>query len=177
MIPPIICTRKCSIPRTRLPASRTTANASGSRSSSVSPSSRRFLNSLVFPLSSSSLNFCMSGRRLSIFSTRGMIRLTSRWLRVPNTFENIFILGFTPVYFFFIQALLPYNNCYWRNNFCSLRPQQTCQQHANITNAYYNTQYLYILTLSVMENNEFFMNKPRKLRSHQNLRYCSLRSQ
>jgi len=64
-----------------------------------------------------------------------------------------------------------------RNNFCSLRPQQTCQQHANITNAYYNTQYLYILTLSVMENNEFFMNKPRKLRSHQNLRYCSLRSQ
>ena len=40
---------------TRRPASRTTANASGSRSSSVSPLARRVLNSAVLPLSCSSL--------------------------------------------------------------------------------------------------------------------------
>ena len=55
----------------RLAASRTAAKASTSRSSSVSPSARRCLNSLVFPFSSSSESFIISGRRASILSTSG----------------------------------------------------------------------------------------------------------
>src|SRR5947209_2230350 len=50
----MIWTSKWRIPRTRLPVSRTTANASGRSWSSVSPFSRRALNSSVFARSSSS---------------------------------------------------------------------------------------------------------------------------
>ena len=61
-----------------------------------------------------------------------MIRLTSRWLRVPNTFANIFI-GLTPVYLsFYIK-------------------QKTI---------IFNTSCLTILSLSSTENNKYFMNKP-----------------
>ena len=44
-MPPISCTSKCRMLSTRRPASRTTANASGSRSSSVSPLASRSRNS------------------------------------------------------------------------------------------------------------------------------------
>ena len=55
-IPPISCTSKWRILRTRLEASRTVANASGKILSKVSFSERRFLNSSVFAARASSDN-------------------------------------------------------------------------------------------------------------------------
>src|SRR5687767_27403 len=84
-MPPISCTSKCRMFSTRLPASRTTANASTSRSSSDSPSATRFLNSCVLARSCSSLSACTSGSSAPISTTRGASRLSSRSFCVPMT--------------------------------------------------------------------------------------------
>ncbi len=52
-MPPMSCTSKWRISRVRFDASRTTANASGSRSSSVSPLANRSRNSGVLAASAS----------------------------------------------------------------------------------------------------------------------------
>ncbi|SHW53838.1 Uncharacterised protein [Mycobacteroides abscessus subsp. abscessus] len=62
--PPITCTSKCRWLSTRQEASRATANASGIRSSRVSPFSRRPLNSPVLACSSASESFSMSSDRV-----------------------------------------------------------------------------------------------------------------
>ena len=58
---PITWTSKCRCPIVRLAASRTLANASGSRSSRVSPASSRSRNSAVLPASSASDRSSTSG--------------------------------------------------------------------------------------------------------------------
>src|SRR5262245_48622289 len=70
----------------RRPASRTTANASGRRSSSVSPFSSRWRNSAVLPRSCGSVRAWTEGSRELICATAGAIRLSSRSVAVPNTF-------------------------------------------------------------------------------------------
>ena len=60
-MPPSICTSKWRMRSVRLEASRTTANASGSSSSSVAPSACRFFNSSVFARSASSDSFSSAG--------------------------------------------------------------------------------------------------------------------
>src|SRR3954452_12319086 len=67
--PPMICTSKCRWPSTRLPASRTVANASASRSSRSSPASWRRRNSTVRARSSSSLRRSISGSSALISGT------------------------------------------------------------------------------------------------------------
>src|SRR5579863_1307183 len=79
------------MPSTRLPASRHTANASGSRSSSVSlppppaPSSRR-RNSAVISRRSASDFACIVGSSWLIRSTMGRIPLMTRAFLVPKIF-------------------------------------------------------------------------------------------
>src|SRR5215470_6216720 len=80
------CTSKCRMFKTRLPASRTTANASGKSSSSDSPFAKRCLNSAVLDRSWSSLReeiWCSSSL---IFRTKGWTFLTSRSLLEPTNF-------------------------------------------------------------------------------------------
>ena len=69
---------------TRRPASRTTANASGRRSSSVSPLARRVLNSAVLPRSCSSLSALIAGSNALMSATRGRNRFSSRSFCVPT---------------------------------------------------------------------------------------------
>src|SRR5918993_558116 len=68
-MPPMTCTSKGRMPNTRREVSRTTANASCSTSSSVSPASILSRNSSVFALSSSSESFSISGSRAETAST------------------------------------------------------------------------------------------------------------
>ena len=70
----------------RLPTSRTTANASGSRSSRVAPWAKRCLNSEVFPLSWSSDSLEIEGSRLLMRTTRGWRALMSRSNLLPKIF-------------------------------------------------------------------------------------------
>ena len=83
-------------------ASLTTAYASGNKSSNVSPSANRFLNSSVFPLSSSSVNSIIAGLRATIFFTIGFMRLISLSLCVPITFVIRLIVN---LLIFFILCL------------------------------------------------------------------------
>ncbi len=69
-------------------ASRTTAKASGRRSSSVSPSARRWRNSSVLARSSSSERAWDSGSRSLISSASGHIFLSSRSLPPLNIFPR-----------------------------------------------------------------------------------------
>ncbi len=87
-MPPISCTSKWRIPKTRLLASRTVAKASGKIWSKRSPSFRRFRNSVVFSFSSASLNASNSGSSELIRSTSFFMVFRMRSLRLPNTFRN-----------------------------------------------------------------------------------------
>src|SRR5918998_679103 len=68
-MPPMTCTSKGRMPNTRREVSRTTANASCSISSSVSPLSSLSRNSSVFALNSSSESFSTSGSKTETAST------------------------------------------------------------------------------------------------------------
>src|SRR4028118_2235314 len=68
-MPPMTCTSKGRMPKTRLEVSRTTANASRSMSSSVSLPSSLSRNSSVFALNSSSESFSTSGSKTETAST------------------------------------------------------------------------------------------------------------
>ena len=70
---------------TRRPDSRTTAKASGSRSSSDSPRSTRTLNSAVLARSSLSDSRSTPASRSLIFETCGSSRFSSRSFWVPMT--------------------------------------------------------------------------------------------
>src|SRR6478735_7334565 len=83
-MPPISCTSKWRILSVRLDASRTTAKASFSSWSSVSPPAKRFLNSPVLARSSSSVSFANEGSSALICATAWEYCLISRWLRLPK---------------------------------------------------------------------------------------------
>src|SRR5512139_458081 len=83
-MPPISCTSKCRMLSVRLPASRTTANASGSRSSSASPLPARVLNSAVFARSSSSASAEIAGSSALILRTACAYCFSRRSLRLPK---------------------------------------------------------------------------------------------
>src|SRR5690606_23785426 len=85
-MPPMSCTSKWRMFSVRLAASRTTANASGSRSSSVSPFSRRSRNSSVLARSCASDNATICGSSALICSTTREYRFSSRSLGSPNIF-------------------------------------------------------------------------------------------
>src|SRR2546427_2718498 len=84
-MPPTIWTSKGRRPMVRRAASRTTAKASTSRSSSASPFSSRWRNSGVFARSSSSVSFSISGSSSLMSATRSRCRLTSRAFGSPRT--------------------------------------------------------------------------------------------
>ena len=84
-MPPISCTSKWRMFSTRLPASRTTANASGRRSSSVAPLASRCRNSAVMALSSASDLACMAGSSSPMRATSGRIAFSVRAFLVPKT--------------------------------------------------------------------------------------------
>src|SRR6185503_1689166 len=87
-MPPISCTSKCRMFSVRRPASRTTAKASGSTSSSDSPSATRWRNSAVLARSCSSVSALVWASSELICATIGAIRLSSRSLAVPKTFAR-----------------------------------------------------------------------------------------
>ena len=68
-MPPMSWTSKWRMPSTRREPSRTTAKASGSRSSSVSPAASRCLNCAVMPTSLSSVSPCIFGSSALMRST------------------------------------------------------------------------------------------------------------
>ena len=70
--------------KNRRPASRQAANASGKRSSSVSPAARRPRNSTVLALSSTSESACIWGSRSLIVATSGRIERIRRSLELPK---------------------------------------------------------------------------------------------
>src|SRR5438093_8930433 len=80
------CTSKCLMLSARLPVSRTTAKASGSRSSRDSPFSDRCLNSAVLALSCSSVRLESRGSKSLIFATNGWIFFISRSFLEPTNF-------------------------------------------------------------------------------------------
>src|SRR2546425_2256853 len=84
-MPPTIWTSKGRRPMVRRAASRTTAKASTSRSSSASPFSSRWRSSAVFARSSSSVSFSISGSSSLMSATRSRCRLTSRAFGSPRT--------------------------------------------------------------------------------------------
>src|SRR5512132_504671 len=75
---PITWTSKCRWPIERRAASRTEANASGSRSSRLSPASRRRRNSSVFARSCSSVSSSSSGSNVLTMRTSCSRRLSLR---------------------------------------------------------------------------------------------------
>src|SRR5665647_1607659 len=86
MTPPINWTSKWRISRTRFPASQTTANVSGRRSSSGSPFSTRWRNSAIFAASRSSERGLIEDSSAFTRSTVGRIRSRIRSFCVPNIF-------------------------------------------------------------------------------------------
>src|SRR5436309_2468622 len=76
-MPPIICTSKCRWPSVRRAASRTTANASGRMSSSVSPFARRSRNSAVRARRASSDSAFVPASSALIFTTTFFSRRSS----------------------------------------------------------------------------------------------------
>ncbi len=68
----------------RLPASRTTAKASGRRSSSFAPSASRLRNSPVLPCSAASESLAVSGSSALMRTTVRAYCLISRSFRLPK---------------------------------------------------------------------------------------------
>ena len=83
-MPPMSWTSKWRMLSTRRPPSRTTAKASGSRSSRVAPFARRSRNSTVFPARSWSDSARRAGSNVPIWPTTGRMRFSSRSFRVPT---------------------------------------------------------------------------------------------
>src|SRR5688500_11350579 len=81
---PSICTSKWRMRSVRLDASRTTAKASGSSSSSVAPSACRFFSSPVLARSASSESFSSAGSNALMACTTCAYCLSRRWLRLPK---------------------------------------------------------------------------------------------
>src|SRR5918995_4905526 len=86
-MPPMICSSKGRIPRVRRETSRTTAKASGSRSSMVSSPASLSRNSSVFSRNCASESFSMSGSSAETVSTRFWRALTLR----PSPILKIFV--------------------------------------------------------------------------------------
>jgi hypothetical protein len=91
-MPPINWTSKCRIPSTRLEASLTTANASGSTWSSSSPWDKRVLNSAVFARNASSESAATPGSSALMRSTCQCIAFSRRELRLPNIFVSALVI-------------------------------------------------------------------------------------
>ena len=89
-MPPMTCSSKGRIPRVRLETSRTTAKASGNRSSMVSPPPSLSRNSSVFSRSCESESFSISGSNAETSSTRRWRTLTLRPSPILNIFVNKF---------------------------------------------------------------------------------------
>src|SRR5215218_498227 len=89
-MPPMICSSKGRIPRVRLETSRTTAKASGNRSSRLSPPASLSRNSSVFCRRSASESFSISGSNAETASTRCWRTLTLRPSPILNIFVNKF---------------------------------------------------------------------------------------
>src|SRR5918997_1954671 len=89
-MPPMIWTSKGRIPRVRLEASRTTANASGRRSSRVSPPPNLSRNSSVFAPREPSESFSISGSSAETATTRCWRALIFR----PSPILSIFVSRF-----------------------------------------------------------------------------------
>ena len=98
-MPPISCTSKCRIPKTRRDASRMTAKASGRISSSVSPFANRSRNTNVISESFVSLIATICGSNGLIFSST-ILRsfLTSFSLDPLNNLSKIFSMPSTPYF-------------------------------------------------------------------------------
>ena len=91
-MPPINCTSKWRIFKTRLPASLTSANASGKISSKLSPALILFLYSFVLLGKSLSFSNLMSFSSKFIFFTILLNRPITRSFRLPNSFLKNFII-------------------------------------------------------------------------------------
>jgi hypothetical protein len=89
-MPPINCTSKWRICSVRLLASRTTAKASGSKSSSDSPLAIRSLNAGVFAASASFDSAAISGSNALIRRTSCAYCFNSRSLRLPKMRVRMF---------------------------------------------------------------------------------------
>src|SRR5215210_3257066 len=89
-MPPMICSSKGRIPSVRLETSRTTAKASGSKSSRASPPASLSRNSSVFSRRSASESFSISGSSAETVSTRCWRALTLRPSPILNIFVNKF---------------------------------------------------------------------------------------
>src|SRR5918997_4200215 len=100
-MPPMIWTSKGRIPRVRLEVSRTTANASGRRSSRVSPRPSLSRNSSVFAPREASESFSISGSSAETATTRCWRTLTLR----PSPILSIFVSRFAKTYY--LVGLLP----------------------------------------------------------------------
>src|SRR5438105_3570871 len=85
-MPPMSWTSKCRMLSVRRAASRHTAKASGSTSSTPSPSATRLRRSSVLPRRAASSRACMVGSSALISATTGIIRFTSRSCLVPKIF-------------------------------------------------------------------------------------------
>src|SRR5262249_48463528 len=83
-MPPTSCTSKWRMPSTRLLASRTTANASGSTSFSAAPPATFCLSSGVFAASSASESACIAGSSALTWATLRRYSLRRRSLRLPK---------------------------------------------------------------------------------------------
>src|SRR5918998_6054763 len=89
-MPPMICSSKGRIPRVRRETSRTTAKASGNRSSMVSSPASLSRNSSVFSRSCASESFSISGSSAETVPTRFWRTLTLR----PSPILRIFVSKF-----------------------------------------------------------------------------------
>ncbi len=89
-MPPISWTSKWRICSTRLPASRTTAKASGRIASSVSPAAMRSLNTAVFACSSASDSAAIAGSSALICRTVWPYCFSRRSLRLPKMRVRMF---------------------------------------------------------------------------------------
>src|ERR671910_2964211 len=89
-MPPMTCSSKGRIPSVRLETSRTTAKASESTSSSVSPPASLSRNSSVFSRSSESESLAISGSNAETVSTRFSRTLTLRPSPILKIFVNKF---------------------------------------------------------------------------------------
>src|SRR5688572_21798506 len=91
-MPPSSCTSKWRMRSVRLAASRTTANASGSSSSSARPSAWRFFSSSVLPRSCGSLSPASAGSSALICATAAEYCLSSRSLRLPKILVRTLVI-------------------------------------------------------------------------------------
>ena len=87
-MPPTSCTSKCRMFSVRRPASRTTANASTSTSSSVAPAASFSRSRAVCARRSASLSARTPGSRAPISATSGVSFFSVRAFWVPKTFAR-----------------------------------------------------------------------------------------